>query len=97
MAHVTPRTMLRYCSVMTTRDYDSDANFFAYHFPITTPSAPGCTITLPCSPFRLYFVLLSSSTLYFYHSLASAAWPMTHSDAGGCATSLFQDFLRFSI
>ena len=82
---------------MTTRDYDPDTNFFAYYFPITAPSAPACTITLPCSPFHLYFVLLSSSTLYSYHSLASTAWPMTHSDAGGCAMSLFQDFLLFSI
>ena len=84
-------------SVMTTRDYDSDANFFAYYFPITTPSAPACTITLLCSPFGLYLVLPTSSTLYSYHGLASTAWPMTHSDVGGCATSLFQDFLLPSI
>ena len=37
--------------VMTTRDYDSDANFFSYYFPITTPSAPACTITRLCSSF----------------------------------------------
>ena len=38
--------------VMTTCDYDSDANFFfAYYFPITTPSAPACTITQLCSLF----------------------------------------------
>ena len=40
-------------SVMTTRDYDSDANFFTYYFPITTPSAPACTITRLCSLFVL--------------------------------------------
>ena len=38
-------------AVMTTRDYDSDANFFAYYFPITTPSTPACTITRLCSLF----------------------------------------------
>ena len=67
---------------MTTRDYDSDANFFAYYFPITTPF-PFLPELLPA------FVLLLSFSLYFYHSLAYTAWPMTHSDGSGCATSLF--------
>ena len=75
---------------MTTCDYDSDANFFAYYFPVTTPFSllpellPG-------------FVLLSSFPLYFYHSLSYTAWPMTHDDASGCATSLFQYLLPLSI
>ena len=38
--------------VMTTCDYDLDANFFAYYFPITTPPSPACTITRNCSHFR---------------------------------------------
>ena len=83
-------------AVMTTCDYDSDANFFAYYsplppllFPLVLLPALVLFSSLPCSPFVLYLVL--------YHSLASTAWPMTHSDASGCATSLFQDFLLFSI
>ena len=43
---------------MTTRDYDLDANFFAYYFPITTPSPSACTITRPCSLFVFPLVLL---------------------------------------
>ena len=44
--------------VMTTHDYDSDANFFAYYFPITTPSL-GLLLSL---------VLLLSLPLYSYHA-----------------------------
>ena len=47
---------------MTTRDYDSDANFFAYYFPITTPSQ---TITHS----------RSLSSLYSYRGLTRTAWP----------------------
>ena len=67
--------------VMTTHDYDLDANFFSYYFPVTTP--PSLHVLLPG------LVPLLSFPLYFYHSLAYAAWPMIHSDDSGCATSLF--------
>ena len=43
---------------MTTCDYDLDANFFAYYFPITTPFPSACTITQPCSPLVSPLVLL---------------------------------------
>ena len=43
---------------MTTRDYDSDANFFAYYFPITTPS-PELLLTLV--PFS---VLVTSAKMF---------------------------------
>ena len=49
--------------VMTTRDYDSDANFFSYYFPITTPFPD----------YYLRLVPFSSLPLYFYRSLARAA------------------------
>ena len=56
---------------MTTRNYDSDANFFAYYFPITTPGPLSpCTITIPIIP-----LFLSQSSLVLLsqprpHSLA---------------------------
>ena len=75
---------------MTTCDYDSDANFFAYYFPITTP--------FPLLPeLSPGLVLLLSLPLYFYHSLTHTAWPMTHSDDSGCTTSLFSYFLVPSV
>ena len=64
--------------VMTTRDYYSDANFFAYYFPITTPSAPLVLLpgfvpfsSLLCSPFIFRLVLLPQPRL---HSLAHDSW-----------------------
>ena len=67
---------------MTTCNYDSDANFFAYYFPITTPFSLLLVLLPSLVPF-------SSFPLYSYHSLAHMAWPMTHSDNSGCAMSLF--------
>ena len=80
--------------VMTTHDYDSDANFFAYYFPITTPvPLSPCTITVLVVPLFLFHP--SPCTLITVSPLT--AWLMTHSDASGCATSLFQDLLPLSI
>ena len=73
---------------MTTRDYDLDANFFAYYsplppllFPLVLLPALVLFSSLPCSPFVLYLVLVPQPR--------PTAWPMTHGDGSGCATSLF--------
>ena len=55
---------------MTTRNYDSDANFLSYYFPTPTPVPLSWLYYYPIS---LILVLLSSPPLYFYHSLASTA------------------------
>ena len=51
-------------SVMTSCDYDSDANFFAYYFPITAPSPSACTIIRLCSLFVSSFVHLAQPRLH---------------------------------
>ena len=62
-----PFPIKKVLGVMTTRDYDSDANFFSYYFPITTPS-PFCLNYYPALfSFCLSLVLLSQPRL---HSLA---------------------------
>ena len=87
----------RATGVMTTCDYDSDANFFCLLLPYYHPFRSRLYYHPALFSFCLNLVLLLSCTLYSYHRLASTAWPMTHNDAGGCATSLFQGFLLFSI